>query len=333
MDGHGVVQPDQRDLRLRAPLAAHRRAHGRVGLRRRGHLRLVRHPHHGRDAARRHAPRDARAGAPPRAGRRRCGARAARACRRRRRRGPPGAAAGRPGGRVDGAVRSRARRGRPRPVGARRGGERSVDGPAAEPVDRLGSERQSRSAARPRAPPPRRHRPQRRGGRSAGRRQRSRAPPSHRGTARRAAGTVPRDRCRVRSGRADRAAPTRCSTAASRTSSSGPGLHIDYRAERDGPVVGVGHARRGQPHLVGPLRRRHRPVAVPRGGDDDADRPPHRPARARARQRGRMHLVDRRRGHPAHRSFAVVGPLLRLRHEAGSDDDRPRRRRSRTSSR
>ena len=148
---------------------------------------------------------------------------AARAGRRRRRRGAPGAAAGRPGGRVDRAVRSRAGRGRPRPVGPRRGGERGVDGPAAEPVDRLGSACQSRPAARPGHPTPRRHRPQCGGGRGAGRRQRSRPPPSHRGTARRAAGTVPRDRRRVRTGRAHRAAPTRCSTAASRTARPDPG--------------------------------------------------------------------------------------------------------------
>ena len=239
----------------------------------------------------------------------------------------PRAATGRPGRRVDRAILGRASRGRPGPVGARRTGECSVDGLAPEPVDRLRCVRRRRPAVRSRPTTPRRHRSQCRGGRGPGRGQRSRPSPPHGGTARRAAGAVPRDRRRVCSGRVTRLRrrPTRRPLRAQLVRTWAP-HRLSRRARRAGGRVVL--PPRGQPDVVGPRRRRHRFGAIPRDSNNDADRPPDRPASARARQRGRMHPVDGQRGDPAHRSVAVVEALLRVRDETGRNDGRSRRRRA-----
>ena len=59
VDGDVRLQQDQRHVRVRAPLAAHRAAARRVGLRRAGHVRLGRGARPGRRAGRRAGPGDA----------------------------------------------------------------------------------------------------------------------------------------------------------------------------------------------------------------------------------------------------------------------------------
>ena len=61
VDGHVLVQPDQRRVRVGEPLAADRGAARRVGLRRARRVRLGRGPRPGRRARRRPRPRDAAA--------------------------------------------------------------------------------------------------------------------------------------------------------------------------------------------------------------------------------------------------------------------------------
>ena len=72
--GDGGVQPSARHVLQRAP-AARRAAEGRVGLRRRDHVGLVRHAQHGAGRERRPRPRDAGPGAVVRRAPRRRGAR------------------------------------------------------------------------------------------------------------------------------------------------------------------------------------------------------------------------------------------------------------------